>query len=113
MTGEIQDRFVRLDISHRDRDRLGFGAFVFEVKGDGRRMDGVQATYNTLGGDFFSRQCTATRGGLVVRRRPSLDRALEMEMMRRRLEELPEAKIQEQPDPDQLELPGASEEERE
>jgi hypothetical protein len=46
VTGEIKDRFFIGTVKSHKGDRLAATAFVFEVKGDGRVMEGGQAFYD-------------------------------------------------------------------
>lgn len=46
VTGEIQDRFIYLTLRNSDAQRLGVNTYLLEVKGDGRRLDGVFTFYS-------------------------------------------------------------------
>ena len=46
VTGTVRDRFVVLTFRHIDRSRIGVGAFVLEISGDGRRMSGCWSFFS-------------------------------------------------------------------
>lgn len=45
ISGEISDRFILLNLKNVDRKRLGITAFVLEVCGDGRKLQGAFSYY--------------------------------------------------------------------
>lgn len=67
LEGIIRDRLVRLSFDHIDRGRIGFGVFVVQAVGDGRKMIGVQANYGAIGkGDVVYMPVVIHRPGVTV-----------------------------------------------
>lgn len=63
--GTIREKLVELSFRHIDRARLGAGVFLFEVKGDGRRMSGVQSMYSVATSRMTSANVHAFRPGFL------------------------------------------------
>lgn len=52
--GRIQDRYVTLTLSHKNRQRLGVVSFLLEPIGDGRKLQGIMSFVSMQGSNIDS-----------------------------------------------------------
>lgn len=75
VSGFVQDRFIYLTLRHSDPRRLGINSYLLEVKGDGRRLEGVFSFYSIKGDqiDYAKHSLYRERALAEVHRQDQLD----------------------------------------
>jgi hypothetical protein len=59
--GQISERFVTLVLKHKDKQRLGISAYLLEIVGDGRKMQGYISGYSIASSKIISSACELVR----------------------------------------------------
>jgi len=61
LKGELRAGFIYLIVNHTDKKRIGFGTVVLKIVGDGQKMEGWIAAYNSSSSDVKGIKCTVVR----------------------------------------------------